>query len=37
VLKYGYLNKSLNQYTVDEIPKLVYQAEEAWKSYLKTF
>lgn len=28
VLKYGYLKKSLNKYTLKELPKLVTQAEE---------
>lgn len=36
VIKYGYLHKSMNQYTADELPKLVTQAESAYKSYIKT-
>lgn len=36
VIKYGYLHKSMNQYTADELPKLVTQAESAYKSYINT-
>jgi hypothetical protein len=35
VLKSGYLKKSLNQYSASEIPKLVYQAEQFYKSYIE--
>lgn len=35
VLRYGYLKKDLNAYTVQELPKLVYQAESVLASDLK--
>lgn len=35
VLRYGYLKKDLNAYTVHELPKLVYQAESVLASDLK--
>ena len=35
VLTHGYLKKSLNQYTASELPKLVYQAEEFYKSHIE--
>lgn len=35
VLKYGYLHKSLNQYTGTELPKLVTQVEFVKKDHLK--
>jgi hypothetical protein len=33
--KYGYLHKELNSYTIDELPKLVTQFENLYKSFLK--
>ena len=36
VLKYGLLNKSLNQYTYDELPKLVTQVESIYKKHLQS-
>lgn len=35
VLKYGYLNKSLKLYNSEELPMLVTQAENVYKSFLK--
>jgi hypothetical protein len=35
VLKYGYLHKPLNQYTIREIPTLVTQAEKLYTSHLE--
>lgn len=35
VTKYGYLKKHMNAYTVQELPKLVYQAESIMESDLK--
>jgi hypothetical protein len=35
VIKYGYLHKTLNQYTAQELPKLVSQVEIVKKDYLK--
>lgn len=35
VMSHGYLHKHLNQYTAAELPKLVYQANEFYKSHLK--
>lgn len=37
VEKYGYLNKPLNEYTLQEIPRLVTQASNMKDSYLKGF
>jgi hypothetical protein len=34
VLKFGYLHKDFNAYTVNELPKLVTQFEEVYKHYL---
>lgn len=34
-VQYGHLNKPFNQYTEAELPKLVYQFEQAYKDYLK--
>lgn len=36
VLKYGYLHKPLNKYTLQELPKLVTQAENMKNDYLKS-
>jgi hypothetical protein len=33
-LKYGYLNKPLNEYTYDELPQLVTQVETIYTKYL---
>lgn len=33
--KYGYLNKPMNQYNSAELPKLVYQAEQFYKSHIE--
>lgn len=33
--KYGYLSKPMNQYTIIELPKLVYQAEQFYKSHIE--
>lgn len=35
--KYGYLHKKLNDYTVDELPKLVTQFVNLYNSFLKGF
>lgn len=35
-LKYSYLRKKLNQYTYQELPKLVSQFEGVYKSFLKS-
>lgn len=35
-LKYSYLRKKLNQYTYEELPKLVSQFEGVYKSFLKS-
>lgn len=32
----GYLKKPLNQYSYDELPKLVSQFKEVYKSYIRT-
>ena len=37
VLKYGYLHKPMNDYTVSELPKLVTQAENMYKHNLTTY
>lgn len=34
-LKYGYLHKPMNDYSEKELPRLVSQFEEVYKSYLK--
>jgi hypothetical protein len=34
-VKYGYLHKGLNSYTVGELPKLVTQFDNLYKSFLK--
>jgi len=34
-LKYGFLRKPMNEYSEKELPKLVSQFEEVYKSYLK--
>lgn len=34
-IKYGYLHKSLNNYTIQELPKLVTQFDNLYKSFLK--
>ena len=34
-VKYGYLHKELNDYTLAELSKLVWQVETAYKYYLK--
>lgn len=34
VLKYGYLKKPLNEYTMKELPKLVTQAERVYQSFV---
>lgn len=36
-VKYGMYHKKLNQHNVDEIPHLVTQFKERYKSYLKNF
>lgn len=36
-VKYGYLHKPLNDYNEKELPTLVSQFEEVYKSYLKQF
>jgi hypothetical protein len=36
VLKYGYLHKELNEYTYEELPKLVTQAKNYRASYLQS-
>lgn len=36
VLKYGYLHKELNDYSYEELPKLVTQAKSYRASYLKS-
>lgn len=36
VLKYGYLKKSLKDYTEKELPKLVTQAEQIYLDHLKS-
>lgn len=33
---YGYLKKPLNKYQLNEIPRLVYQAEKVLESFLKS-
>lgn len=33
---YGYLHKGLNEYTYEELPKLLTQYEQVYKSYLKS-
>ncbi len=33
--KFGYLHKKLNEYTADELPQLVTQFKNVYKSYLK--
>ncbi len=33
-IKYGYLHKALNEYTYQELPKLVSQFENLYNSYL---
>ncbi|MCO5258892.1 MAG: hypothetical protein M9916_01995 [Crocinitomicaceae bacterium] len=35
VLKYGYKHKPLNQYTEQELPELVHQAEQFYKSHIE--
>lgn len=35
-MKSGYIKKPLNDFTYDELPKLVTQFQEVYKSYLKT-
>ncbi len=35
--KYGYLHKELNSYTLAELPKLVTQFDNLYKSFLKGF
>jgi hypothetical protein len=35
--KYGYLHKRLNQYTIEELPKLVTQYQNLYNSFLKGF
>lgn len=35
-MKSGYIKKPLNRFTYDELPKLVTQFQEVYKSYLKT-
>jgi hypothetical protein len=35
--KYGYLHKALNAYTIEELPKLVTQFDNLYKSFLKGF
>jgi hypothetical protein len=34
ILKYGYLHKHLNEYSEEDLPKLVYQAETMKKKYI---
>jgi len=34
-LKYGYLHKLLDEYTYEELPKLVTQFEEVYKDMLR--
>lgn len=34
--KYGYLHKSLNDHTVEELSQLVYQFQKVYQSYLKS-
>lgn len=33
--QFGYLHKGLNEYSADELPRLVYQFEMVYKSFLK--
>jgi hypothetical protein len=35
-LKYSYLKKGLNEYTYEELPKLIRQFEKVYESYLKS-
>jgi len=37
MLKYSYLKKKLNAYTLSELPKLVSQYEAVYKSFIKNF
>jgi hypothetical protein len=35
LMKYGYLHKKLNEYSVDELPLLVSQVDQIYNDYLK--
>lgn len=37
VMKYGYLHKDLNEYTVEELPKLVTQVEEIYRKHMEKY
>jgi hypothetical protein len=37
MIKYSYLHKTLNQYTLSELPTLVSQFEKVYKTFIKNF